>query len=1020
MAWSPARVGWLLVALPLFGWGCSREEEYPKNTFYGQKIAPILGESCSRSPGTQSGCHVLATDGSNALGNLSIESYELLNARRDLLIDYGPYGMSGLLLKVVHDTGLSLTSWDSTEPTLITTQISHAGGQLIDSGSSGFTALERWIRNGATENNAGQNEVVVPREGCAEALGTDPLFDPTVDPATADYAQFQSQVNAVLGSRCAAGNCHGSPANSLYLTCGQGPEQTRWNYFAAGDYVSASPGASEILQRTLDPAVGGTFHEGGTIFGSVNDSGYRAILDWATVKGGPTHIPSAPGFSFFATRVQPMLVKRGCMMLGCHSASMFHDYRLRGGAGGHFGLPATRRNYELTLDQVALESPDPNASRLLRKNLASDGPGILHRGGSLFAGSTPEACDLAEAETGPLDDQPPYCVIVAWIARERADRMAGRAPLSGIVYVRRPARPGPDTPQDWEPFSPGAEVVRVEVTVGDDGALGLGAEESLSAVCGLDPASSEARRPAVSWDGAQIAFSARTGAGEPYRVYLVGDGGCGVEPAIDAPPVDQAGNALPDNGELLHNFDPAFAPDGSIVFVSTRGNIDNTAAFSYQGPQRTPADPSKLNTNLYVRENDGRIRQLTFLLNQELLPSFMRDGRVILSTEKRAPEFYQLAGRRINLDGGDYHPLFGQRSSIGYDQFSDVVELADKNLAVILSQRGAVHGAGALGIVNRSIGIDLVSQDPADFPVSPGAIGAVNPKFYQHSQRLIDPAATGRLDGTQGAYRSPSPLPDGRLLASHAASATNLAAFDGGFDIVVVDPFSGSVTPLVTGAEDELWPVAVYARPPGSVFRSRLDEVNGATSVTGDSSGTAEVTYLDLPLLTSLLFQNTRDGRAFVPEGGSVEFWQSLPPEPGVTGFTGPFATRDQYGDLYVRRSLLGRVRPLSDGSAKVRLPGGMPFMVAAEVKLSSDAAPQLHFQREEQQVYPGERLRQSFKRDLFGNLCGGCHGSVSGLEYRVAANPDILTQASSVEARGARAEDLSSGSGTPEGPSFP
>ena len=153
------------------------------------------------------------------------------------------------------------------------------------------------------------------------------------------------------------------------------------------------------------------------------------------------------------------------------------------------------------------------------------------------------------------------------------------------------------------------------------------------------------------------------------------------------------------------------------MFASTRGNVTNAGAFGYSGPQRTPADPTKLNANLYVRESDGSIRQLTFLLNQELLPSFMRDGRVIFTTEKRAPDFYQLAGRRINLDGGDYHPLFGQRSTIDYNQLTDVVELADKNLAMILSARGAQHGAGTLAIVNRSIGIDQTSADPADYLV---------------------------------------------------------------------------------------------------------------------------------------------------------------------------------------------------------------------------------------------------------------------------------------------------------------
>ncbi len=57
------------------------------------------------------------------------------------------------------------------------------------------------------------------------------------------------------------------------------------------------------------------------------------------------------------------------MMVQCHSASMFHDYRLRGGSGGSFSLSATRKNYELSLAQLSVESEDPNASRIIRKNL---------------------------------------------------------------------------------------------------------------------------------------------------------------------------------------------------------------------------------------------------------------------------------------------------------------------------------------------------------------------------------------------------------------------------------------------------------------------------------------------------------------------------------------------------------------------------------------------------------------------------------------------------------------------------
>src|SRR5262249_21527645 len=149
---------------------------------------------------------------------------------------------------------------------------------------------------------------------------------------------------------------------------------------------------------------------------------------------------------------------------------------------------------------------------------------------------------------------------------------------------------------------------------------------------------------------------------------------CAKHAKINAP----LGN--PTNGLLVHNFDPVYAPPeggfSRIVFASTRGNL-KPDAYGYDGPQRTPADPTKPNSNLYVLDAPDKIRQLTYLLNMERQPSIMSDGRVIFSAEKRAPQFYQVALRRINIDGGDYHPLYAQRGSIGYPEATQVVELCD-------------------------------------------------------------------------------------------------------------------------------------------------------------------------------------------------------------------------------------------------------------------------------------------------------------------------------------------------------
>ena len=1012
----------LVLGVALATSACTTEQVTDKTNYYDRKIGPVLVESCSASP-TMSGCHVAADDHGNALGNLNVTSYDSLTKRQDLFLRYGPYGLPALLLKVAPPFPVALTTWQSATPTLITTDISHVGGSLLDLTSPSFTLLDTWISNGFAVNNAPAADPTFAQTPCSDTLGTDPTFDPNTDPMTPDFASFASTVNPVLGQRCAAGNCHGSPANTLYLTCGSNPQSTRWNYFAIGDYVSADTGTSEILRRALSPSAGGVYHEGGTVFQTMDDPGYQALLAWATLKGGPTDDVEPgkdDGLLFFANRVQPMLVKRGCMMVNCHSAAMFHDYRLNGGSGGHFGLPATRKNYSLTLAQLALESPDFNASRLVRKNLPIGSGGMPHRGGPLFAEKfdcTADELTAAADDTVDIDTQKPYCVIKAWFQKEQAARFATPPTLSGIVFVRRPPATLPDRPQDYDVYSPGAKVIEVSASLDATNNVTVGAETDLTALCGLSATTTDARRATVSWDGAQIAFSARQSATDPFHIYVVNAGKCALQADIDAPAVADDGSAVPTNGELVHNFDPAFAPDGRIVFASTRGNVMNTAAFSYSGPQRTPADPSKLNSNLYVLEGTT-VRQLTFLLNQELTPAFMRDGRLILVTEKRAPGFYQLAGRRMNLDGGDYHPLFGQRDTIGFDQLTDVVELTDKNFAAILSEQGAVHGAGTLAIINRSLGIDQASDNIDDYAMTQSVLSTdpvpvpiavtdwPTPQFYQHSLSILDPAATGKVDGgTQGAYRSPSLLPTQHLLASYAANVVDLSNFSGNFDIVEVDPISGARTPLVTGPDDELWPVAVAPRYNLSVFTSRLDEPNGATQVLTDDAHKdhSEITLLDAPLLSTLLFQNTRTGRPVPTNDFGLSLWEDFPPESGVTTFDAANPSNvfsDDFGKVYVRRGLLGAPPLYSDGSSSIAIRGGMPLVLRAHLALATDSAPSDHFQREEMQFYPGEVVRQGFRRTLFNGLCAGCHGSLTGYDSDISPNPDILTQASRVEAK--------------------
>jgi hypothetical protein len=174
----------------------------------------------------------------------------------------------------------------------------------------------------------------------------------------------------------------------------------------------------------------------------------------------------------------------------------------------------------------------------------------------------------------------------------------------------------------------------------------------------------------------------------------------------------------------------------------------------------------------------GNPEQMTFLSNSEMNPQFMREGRVTMTTEKVSDGFYQLAGRRINWDLTDYHPLLAQRKdslyadmndltqtrpSFGYSSATDIREGANGDFLVVASDTqasgaSAVNGAGgALAIFNRSVG--------------PFEMGRTD-TGYLPSVRFIDAAtATGRA-GAATSFRHPVSMPDGTIMVSFAANAT--------------------------------------------------------------------------------------------------------------------------------------------------------------------------------------------------------------------------------------------------------
>jgi hypothetical protein len=154
---------------------------------------------------------------------------------------------------------------------------------------------------------------------------------------------------------------------------------------------------------------------------------------------------------------------------------------------------------------------------------------------------------------------------------------------------------------------------------------------------------------------------------------------------------------------------------------------------------------------------------------------------------------------------------------------------------------------------------------------------------------------------------------------------------------------------------------------------------------------------LDMPVLASLLFQNTPTGRAVEADLKSFEIYEDLPPDLAASPDCGGNSFQDAYGQVCVRRRLIGTVPLLADGSAHFRIPGGLPLVLHLGDDVESQRMKLPRWQREEMTFLPGEYAHQSFPGVFFDNLCAGCHGSISGRPVDASLRPDFLTQASEV-----------------------
>ena len=969
--------------LLLFTTACARNDA-PGTTYYERTIQPILTASCGTAGGGL--CH--ADDGSGrANGNLDVTSYEALTRRADVLRRFGSYPYPLLLMKGLSiDGSMGITMQVGDVPD-VPLNILHGGGQRLTINSDAFMTLQMWLENGHTENGLpplpGEPK---DRGDCSSLIRFDLFAQPTldaVDTGSPGYVKFQSEVwpwikggtgadGQDYRKGCLGRECHGMrdsngvPTNELYFTCGDDDTQQRFNYLMARTYSGAS-GRGQLSEK---PLAGGSYHDGGKLFASVQDPAYVAIRDWSAMDP-PYELRAGEGEKFFRFNVQPVLASRGCYLEACHSLVNFNFYKPLAGTDGLFGTRLLLHNYLQARFMLGLASPDPTKGRLLEKNLVSSEGGIPHRGGPVLGSMGQCNLDVDTVRADPshrwFEEARPACIVATWFRLERKIAVeTGELtdnPGTVGVFVRRPANP--DRHIDFDNYRPGADLMRMDLDVDASGRItGLaGPPTSLLGNCGVAVADADVRRPDINGTGTRVVFAMRTSASEGLDLWQVDIDGSncarlGLPQGTDA------------NGTPIHHFDPAYAPGGAILFASTMGDPADKDPLR-QVPTRTPRYFLP-NSNIWVFAPGGTPQKLSYLNGAELMPRLERTREIIYAVEKAAPDFYQISTRALRLDdGGGYRPQLGQRPNMGYGQIMEMRELTDFRTAYIASDPGTYFGGGTLSVQDLTLGLEELNFTDKGFP---------------HPTHVLDPSAAARpgVVGT-GAYRSPTPLPDGRILVAYSPGSVDLGDKNANVDygLWVVDP-NGIEAPwklFDTPGEFDIEPVVAFKR----IWVPQPNRIQQGDDLRG------EYVFHSVPLFAALLNDHSRVSTVPNDDVKRVRVLEQMPVPANVTSQSA--AGSNLYGGLhvYVKRRLIGEAPLLDDGSIRLLVPSRTPLVL----QLLDKDGNIIETQQEEEQIGPGETQPRLAPVSLFNAVCGGCHNALDGSELEVDVGPDVTTGAS-------------------------
>ncbi|OEY71108.1 hypothetical protein BI198_13720 [Rheinheimera salexigens] len=434
--------------------------------------------------------------------------------------------------------------------------------------------------------------------------------------------------------------------------------------------------------------------------------------------------------------------------------------------------------------------------------------------------------------------------------------------------------------------------------------------------------------------------------------------------------------ADPLQAEAGHDINPAFLPDGRIIFSSSRQKTARQILLDEFKPQYTALDESlnDANFNLHVMNADGsNIQQLSFNLSHDLYPVVLENGKILFSRWDNHPGRSMLNWYQMQPDGTETELVYGWHShDSGADntrvEYSKAIVLDNGEVSVALSSNQVAYFNSwpqqvALAIASDNLQplyAEVLNQ-PAQTPLFPWAF------------------SNSDIATSAGAVNSYFPLKDGtgRYLVSwspcrvmNEQQVLSCAQVENIADYTLAAPLYGlwlfdnqqqTQVPVRLGQDGKMLsePVVMqaFARqvylpdnpnidPELAAQDSAILDIRSVYDLGGET--TADIAALADPMQTNAQQRPARYLRLLrgVP----------IPPEEVLELDNSAFGVnRNQQ-----MRDILGTVAIAPDGSVRVKVPANIPFNLAV---LNADGQAISPIHRNWLTLRPGE-IRS----------CNGCH----------------------------------------------